>query len=79
MKVGDKYSMVLFAVFMSLGMTFSMSVTLTLVNAAGSSDLLADFLSRWPRAFLVGFAVSLPTSIVLAPLARKATNRLTTR
>ena len=72
MKIDKKYSIILFAALMSLGMSFSMSLTLTLVNAG-----LVGFLEKWPRAFIIGFIVSLPTSLIIIPIVRKIVNKLT--
>ncbi|MBS7621165.1 DUF2798 domain-containing protein, partial [Candidatus Bathyarchaeota archaeon] len=44
-------------------MSFTMSLVLTLINLG----LVSDFLFRWLRAFLIGFAVSFPTSLVIIP------------
>jgi len=72
MKIAKKYSIILFAALTSLGMSFSMSLTLTLVNVG-----LAGFLEKWPRAFIIGFIVSLPTSLIITPIVRKIVNKLT--
>jgi hypothetical protein len=73
LRFGGKYLRdVLFGVFMSLGMSLVMSITLTLINLG----LVPDFPARWLRAFLIGFAVGFPTSLVIVPLVRKIVNRL---
>jgi hypothetical protein len=35
-----------------------------------------DFLARWLRAFLIGFAVSFPTSLIMIPLVKRIVNKL---
>ena len=72
MKIDKKYSTLLFATLMSLGMSFSMSLTLTLANVG-----FAGFLEKWPRAFIIGFVVSLPTSLIIIPIVRKIVDKLT--
>jgi len=70
---GGKYLRdVLFGAFMSLGMSFAMSLTLTLINLG----LVQDFPARWLQAFLIGFAVSFPTSLAIIPLVRRIVNKL---
>jgi len=72
MRIDKKYSTLLFATLMSLGMSFSMSLTLTLANVG-----FAGFLEKWPRAFIIGFVVSLPTSLIIIPIVRKIVDKLT--
>ena len=72
MRIDKIYSIIPFAVLMSLGMSFSMSLTLTLVNVG-----FDGFLEKWPRAFIIGFIVSLPTSLIMIPIVRKIVNKLT--
>jgi len=62
----------LFGAFMSLGMSFAMSMVLTIINLG----FVPDFLAKWFRAFLIGFAVSFPTSLVIIPLVRRIVNKL---
>jgi hypothetical protein len=49
-----------------------MSLTLTLVNVG-----FDGFLEKWPRAFIIGFIVSLPTSLIIIPIVRKIVGKLT--
>ena len=72
MKIDKKYSIILYAVLMSLGMSFSMSLALTLVNVG-----FDGFLEKWPRAFIIGFIVSLPASLIIIPIVRKIVDKLT--
>ena len=73
MKIDKKYSTILFGIFVSLGMSFAMSLVLTLINLG----LVSDFFEKWLGAFAVGFVVSLPTSLVIVPFARKIVDKLT--
>lgn len=72
-KIDKKYSIILFSVLMSLGMSFSMSVTLTFANVG-----LAGFLDKWPQAFIIGFIVSLPTSLIITPIVKVIVDKLIT-
>jgi len=72
-KIDEKYSTVLFGALMSLGMSFSMSLTLTITNLG----FVPDFFERWLRAFAIGFVVSFPTSLIIIPFVRRAVDRLT--
>ncbi|MEM3728844.1 MAG: DUF2798 domain-containing protein [Candidatus Bathyarchaeia archaeon] len=49
-----------------------MSLVLTLINLG----LVPDFPMRWFRAFLIGFAVSFPASLVIIPAVRRIVDRL---
>ena len=73
MKQGSKYYSLIFATLMSLGMSFTMSLTMTLLNLG----LVPTFFEKWARAFIIGFSVGLPTSLVVIPLVRRITQRIT--
>lgn len=73
MKVSRRYAWFLHAIFVSLGMSFAMSLVLTLVNLG----LAPEFFERWARAFLIGFVVSLPASMIIIPVVRRIGNKLT--
>lgn len=64
----------LFAVLVSLGMTFFMSLVLTLANLG----LTSEFPEKWAAAFAVGFAVSLPISLFIIPIVKRIVDKLTT-
>jgi len=72
--IDKRYSTVLFGAFMSLGMSFTMSLVLTMVNLG----LVPGFLDRWVRAFATGFVIGFPTSLIIIPFVREIVNRLTT-
>jgi hypothetical protein len=72
-KINKRYSWLLFAFFVSIGMSFFMSLVLTVVNLG----IVPEFLERWARAFAVAFAVSVPTSLLVIPVVRKIVDKLT--
>jgi hypothetical protein len=73
LRISRKYYSIVFAILISFVMSFFMSLAMTLVNAGFGSQ----FLKIWFFSLSLGFAVSLPTSMVFVPLIRKAVNRLT--
>lgn len=72
MKLNELYYTIVFAAFMSLGMAFVMSFTMTLVNVG----LPLTFFEIWMRAYLIGFLVGWPTSITIIPIVRRALRKL---
>lgn len=72
-RVNKKYSTILFGVLLSLGMSFSMSLVLTLINLG----FVPDFFEKWIRAFAIGFIVSFPTSMLIIPIVRRIVSKLT--
>jgi len=73
MRINRRYSGLLFGFLVSLGMTFFMSLVLTLINLG----FVPEFLERWAKAFVVEFVVGLPTSLVIIPVVRRIVDRLT--
>ncbi|MCK4637153.1 MAG: DUF2798 domain-containing protein [Methanomicrobia archaeon] len=73
MKINKKYSPFLFALFMSLGMAFTMSLVMTLVNVGITEGIFL----KWMRAFAIGFTVAFPTSLVIIPFVKKLVTNLT--
>ncbi|MGQ9538934.1 MAG: DUF2798 domain-containing protein [Candidatus Bathycorpusculaceae bacterium] len=57
---------------MALGMSFATSLVLTLINLG----LVPGFPLMWLRAFLIGFAVSFPTSLAVIPLVKRIVEKL---
>jgi len=47
-------------------------MVLTIINLG----FVPDFLAKWLRALLIGFAVGFPTSLVIIPLVRRIVNKL---
>jgi hypothetical protein len=69
-RVNRKYATVLFGVFMSLGMSFSQSLVISIINLRGF------YLEKWLLAFAIGFVVSLPTSLVIIPIVQRLVKKL---
>jgi hypothetical protein len=67
MKIKAKYSFFLTALFMVLVLDTAMSFTMTSVFVGWT----AVFIQRFAGAWLIGFAVALPTSLTITPLIRK--------
>jgi hypothetical protein len=72
LKVSRRYWTVLFGVLMSLGMCFSQSLVLSIINLSGF------YLDKWVVAFAIGFAVSVPTSFAIIPIVKRTVDKLTT-
>ncbi len=72
-KINANYADLLFKVFLTLIMSLLMSVTITFVNIG----LHQDFLIKWAIAFLAGFAISFPATLIAVPVARRAVKRIT--
>jgi hypothetical protein len=70
LRVNKKYATVLFGVFMSLGMSFSQSLVISIINLRGF------YLEKWLLAFAIGFVVSLPTSLVIIPIVQRLVKKL---
>ena len=69
-RVNRKYATVLFGVFMSLGMSFSQSLVISIINLRGF------YLEKWLLAFAIGFVVSLPTSLAIIPIVQRLVKKL---
>ena len=67
MTIPRKYSPLLFATLMGATMSFIMSLTLTLINVG----FVSSFFQIWFRAFTMSFIVSIPTALIVAPVAQK--------
>jgi len=61
------------ALFMTIALDSAMTFTMVSVTTGWTSGFLERFVFGW----LIGFAVALPTSILVFPLARKLVNRVT--
>jgi hypothetical protein len=73
MKISRKYYSVLFGTLMALGMVFAVSLVITLINVGFSSGFWITYL----QTFMIGFLVSLPTSIILVPVVKRMVDKLT--
>ncbi|MBL8522516.1 MAG: DUF2798 domain-containing protein [Betaproteobacteria bacterium] len=67
MKIPARHTPIVFAFFMSMLMAFIMSGVLTLVNLGP----VADYFSKWMRAFAIAWACAFPTVLLVAPIARR--------
>ncbi len=63
----------IFVALMSLGMTLVMSFTSTIYNEGLSSQ----FLQAWLSTTILGFIVAFPAALIITPVARWATEKLT--
>ena len=68
LKINKKYSGLLTAIIMTL----ALDSTMTSINTGWT----AGFLQRFVNVWIIGFAVALPTSLLVIPLARMLVNRI---
>lgn len=73
MKIPKKFFPVVFAFFLTLVMVFIVSGITTAMNLG----ITPDFLQRWIRAWFFTWCVAFPAAIVVAPFARRLTERVT--
>lgn len=73
MRINEKYYNVVFAIFVSLGMSIFMSLALAIVNVG----IPPNFLNIWLIGFAVSFLVSIPISLILVPIIKKTVDKLT--
>jgi membrane protein implicated in regulation of membrane protease activity len=73
LKINQKYYGLLMALFITIALDSAMSFTMVSVTTGWTAGFLEKFVNAW----LIGFAVILPTSLLVFPLARKLVNRLT--
>ena len=74
MKLSRKYSGLLMAIIMTIALDSVMSFTMISINTGWD----AGFLQRFVNAWLIGFAVAFPTSLLTFQLARRLINRIVT-
>ena len=72
-KIPKKFFPVVFAFFLTLVMVLIISGTTIALNVG----ITADFLARWFRAWLLTWCVAFPCALVIAPWARRMTERVT--
>jgi len=75
MIIPKKYERVSFALLMSGGMAFVMSLVMTLVNRGFSLEVLAF----WPKVFLIGYLVAFPTAYFVSPIVGKINSKIVIR
>jgi len=73
MRISKRYTRFIHALIMAFFMSLIMSLTMTAINVGWSETLL----TVWPKGWLVGFIVGLPTAIVVGPIAGKMVERFT--
>ncbi|MEO0603416.1 MAG: DUF2798 domain-containing protein [Myxococcota bacterium] len=61
----------MFAVLMSLGMSFIMSFVMTAANVG----MVEQFVFIWLKGFAVGFLAALPSAMLVAPIAQRIVRR----
>jgi hypothetical protein len=72
LKLDKKYSGLLIAFFMTLALDTVMAFTMTSINIGWTEMFLQRFLQAW----IIGFAVAFPTSLVAIFFARKIVSSL---
>jgi hypothetical protein len=72
LKLDKKYSGLLIAFFMTLALDRVMAFTMTSINIGWTEMFLQRFLQAW----IIGFAVAFPTSLVAIFFARKIVSSL---
>jgi len=73
MKISKKYYSLVLATVLSLIMSTIMSFVITVVNLG----FVDNFFYKWGKAFFVGFTIALPTALVVVPIARKISDKIT--
>jgi len=72
LKINKKYSVLLTALIMTVALDTTITFTMTTLNSGWTADFVQRFLKGWA----IGFAVALPTSLLVMPLARLIVKRL---
>ena len=72
LKLNKKYSGLLVAFFMTLALDTTMTFTMTSINTGWTEVFIHRFFNAW----IIGFIVAFPTSIVVIPLARSLATKL---
>jgi len=73
MKIPKKFFHVVFAFFLTLVMVLIVSGITTALNVG----IAPDFVARWMRAWFLTWCVAFPSAVVVAPWARRLTERVT--
>ena len=68
-----KYSEIIFIVIMGLGISLIMILAITYINTGMDSG----FINRWLRALIVGFPIAIIAAIIVSPIAKKLTKKIT--
>ncbi len=72
-KLNKKYSQFLFVTIMVTMMVFSVSLFITLISVG----LTSSFIEIWVRAYMMGFAIALPTALVVVRITGKIVASIT--
>ena len=72
MRINRKYQSLVMGLCMATGMSFFMSLFMTLVNAG----LHEKFLGMWIRSWGLGLIVAIPTSLILPKFIAKLVDRI---
>lgn len=72
-KLNKKYSQFLFISIMVTMMVFNVSLLVILI----SIGLTSNFIEIWARAYMIGFAIALPTAFVVVRITRKIVETIT--
>lgn len=72
-KLNKKYSQFLFITIMVTMMVFSVSLFITLISVG----LVSNFIEIWSRDYMMGFAIALPTALIVVRIARKIVATIT--
>ena len=73
MKIPKKFFPVVFAFFLTLVMVMIVSGITTALNVGFTHD----FFARWLKAWFLTWCVAFPSAIVVAPWARRLTEKIT--
>jgi len=71
-KIPRRFFPVVFAFFLTIVMVF----IITGVGTAMNVGFPPDFFARWMKAWVASWLVAFPAAIVVAPLARRLTERV---
>lgn len=72
-KLNKKYSQFLFVTIMVTMMVFNVSLFVTLISVG----LTSNFVEIWARAYMTGFAIALPTALVVVRITGKIVAAIT--
>ena len=74
MKIPKKYSQIVFAFLIALILPFVMTFFIALINLGGFNN---NFIAAWMKAYIIAFIIAFPAVILIAPLIRKITEKIT--
>ena len=71
--IKKKYSQVVFVIITAFGMSIIMCLVITYINTGMDSE----FLIRWSKAWLAAFPIAIIAAVIVSPLAKKITDKIT--